>query len=269
MGEFRREKFDSDLSNLGDDKVEHDADISDEGGFLSHVEELRKRLIISMLAWLLGFIACYNFSQELFIFIAEPVKQVLPAGRSLVFIHATEPFFTYLKVSVVAGIIVALPIILWQVWSFVAPALYAGEKRLALPFVFCSCLCFGAGTYFGFTFVFPVVFKFLINFGMGSSDMEAMLSMAGYLSMSTRLLLAFGLVFELPIVIFFLARLGVVDYRWLARNRRYAYLVAFVIGAMLTPPDLFSQTSIALPFIILYEIGIWVARLFGKRPVSD
>jgi sec-independent protein translocase protein TatC len=104
---------------------------------------------------------------------------------------------------------------------------------------------------------------------MESFDIEAMLSMAGYLSMSMRLLLAFGLVFELPIVIFFLARLEVVDYRWLARNRRYAYLVAFVIGAMLTPPDLFSQTSIALPFIILYEIGIWVARLFGKRPVSD
>ncbi|MFO7830515.1 MAG: twin-arginine translocase subunit TatC [Desulfuromonadaceae bacterium] len=253
----------------GGDKTDNDADTPTESGFFSHMEELRKRLIIAMIACVIGFAACYNFSQELFLFIAEPVKQVLPEGRSLVFIHATEPFFTYLKVSAVAGVILALPVILWQVWGFVAPALYAGEKRLAVPFVLCSCLCFGVGTYFGFTFVFPVIFKFLISFGMGSGDMEAMLSMAGYLSMSIRLLLAFGLVFELPIVIFFLARMGIVDYRWLARNRRYAYLLAFVIGAMLTPPDLFSQTSIAMPFIILYEVGIWVARFFGKKPASD
>lgn len=233
--------------------------------FFSHMQELRRRLIIGVVAWLIAFMACYNYAELLFQFIAEPVRQALPDGSSLVFIHATEPFFTYLKVAAVAGLLVSLPVLLWQLWMFVAPALYPGEKRLAVPFVLSSCLCFAAGTYFGFTFVFPVIFTFLINYGIGVSDVKAMLSIGGYLSMSTRLLLAFGLVFELPIVIFFLARLGIVDYHWLARNRRYAFLLAFVVGAMLTPPDLFSQVSIALPFIVLYEVGVWVARFFGKK----
>jgi len=236
-----------------------------EQGLLSHLEELRRRLIISMLAWVTGFGVCYNFSQQLFLFVAQPVRDALPEGSSLVFIQATEPFFAYLKLSVMAGIIMVLPVILWQIWMFVAPALYPGEKRLVVPFVLCSCLCFACGTYFGFTFVFPVVFTFLVNFGIGAGEVEAMLSMGSYLSMAIRLLLAFGLVFELPIVIFFFARLGVVDYRWLARNRRYAFLLAFVFGALLTPPDIFSQISIALPFIALYEVGILTARLFGKK----
>lgn len=239
--------------------------------FFSHIQELRRRLIIGVVAWLVAFMVCYNYAEVLFQFIAEPVRQALPEGSSLVFIHATEPFFTYLKVAAVAGLVVSLPVLLWQLWMFVAPALYPGEKRLAVPFVLSSCLCFAAGTYFGFTFVFPVIFTFLINYGIGVSDVKAMLSIGGYLSMSTRLLLAFGLVFELPIVIFFLARLGIVDYHWLARNRRYAFLLAFVVGAMLTPPDLFSQVSIALPFIVLYEVGVWVARFFGKKkePETD
>lgn len=237
--------------------------------FFSHMRELRRRLIIGVVAWLVAFMVCYNYAELLFQFIAEPVRQALPEGSSLVFIHATEPFFTYLKVAAVAGLLVSLPVLLWQLWMFVAPALYPGEKRLAVPFVLSSCLCFAAGTYFGFTFVFPIIFTFLINYGIGVSDVKAMLSIGGYLSMSTRLLLAFGLVFELPIVIFFLARLGIVDYHWLARNRRYAFLLAFVVGAMLTPPDLFSQVSIALPFIVLYEVGVWVARFFGKKKEDE
>jgi len=161
-----------------------------------------------------------------------------------------------------------LPVILWQIWSFVAPGLYSKEKRFAVPFVVVSCLCFGAGTYFGFYFVFPTIFTFLIQFGTGSGDINAMLSMGAYLTLSTRLLFAFGLVFELPIVIFFLARMGVVDHKWLSQNRKYALLLAFVFGAILTPPDLFSQVSIALPFIVLYEVGIIAARLFGKKKLE-
>ncbi len=240
-----------------------------EQGFSSHLEELRRRLIICMLAWVGGFGLCYGFAQELFEFISLPVRASLPQGSSLVFIHATEPFFTFLKISAVAGFLLALPIVLWQIWAFVAPALYPGEKHLAIPFVLSGCACFGLGAYFGFTFVFPVIFTFLINLGLGAGGTEAMLSMGGYLAMSTRLLFAFGLVFELPIVIFFLARLGVVDHIWLGKNRRYAFVFAFVIGATLTPPDVFSQISIALPFILLYEVGIWVARIFCKKTPGD
>lgn len=237
--------------------------------FTSHLEELRKRLMIAAGAWIVAFLGCYSLAEQLFRLIADPVKAALPPGSSLVFINATEPFFTYLKIAAIAGLIVALPVILWQVWGFIAPGLYAHEKRLALPFVLSGCLCFGSGTYFGFVFVFPMIFAFLVQFGTATGEISAMLSMGSYLSLTSQLLLAFGLVFELPVVIFFLARMGVIDHHWLSRNRKYAILVAFIVGAILTPPDVFSQTALAVPFVILYEVGIIVARLFGKKKLVD
>ncbi len=238
--------------------------MSDEMPFMSHLEELRRCLVVSFIAWAIAFVACYAFSGEIFHFISEPVRRALPEGSSMVFISATEPFFTYLKIAAIAGLLAALPVILWQLWSFIAPGLYKHEKRYAVPFVVASFACFASGTYFGFTFVFPTIFNFLVTFGTTGGDMEAMLSIGSYLSLASKLLLAFGLVFELPIIIFFLARLGVVDHIWLKRNRKYALLLAFVVGAMLTPPDVLSQTALAIPFIILYEVGIIVARIFGK-----
>jgi sec-independent protein translocase protein TatC len=236
---------------------------------MSHLEELRRRLILAALAWGVGFLACYSVSERLFRFVAAPVRAALPAGSSLVFINATEPFFTYLKIAAVAGLLAALPVILWQAWRFVAPGLYANEKRLAIPFVLAGCLCFGAGAFFGFSYVFPVIFTFLVRFGTETGEISAMLSMGAYLNLSIRLLFSFGLVFELPVVIFFLARMGVVDHRWLATKRKYAIILAFVVGAILTPPDVFSQVSIALPFILLYEVGILVARVFGKKKDAE
>jgi len=235
---------------------------------MAHLEELRKRLTISAAAWFVAFLVCYSFAEKLFSYIAAPVKTALPEGSSLVFINATEPFFTYMKLGALAGFLVALPIIFWQIWAFIAPGLYSNEKRLAIPFVLASCLCFGVGTYFGFFFVFPRIFTFLIGFGLKGS-LAPMLSMGGYLSFATKLLFAFGVVFELPIIIFFLARIGIVDYKWLAAKRKYALVIGFVIGAILTPPDVFSQVALALPFVILYEIGIWVARFFGKKKTAD
>jgi len=231
---------------------------------MTHLEELRKRLILCGAAWLVAFIGCYSVSERIFHFIAEPVRSALPQGSSLVFIHATEPFFTYLKIGALAAVLATLPVILWQGWVFVAPGLYAREKRFVIPFVVSGCLCFGVGAYFGFRHVFPVIFTFLVNYGTGTGEISAMLSMGAYLSLSTRLLLSFGLVFELPVIVFFLARMGLVDAPWLASKRKYAIVMAFVFGAVLTPPDLFSQSAIAIPFVLLYEIGIWVARLFGK-----
>jgi sec-independent protein translocase protein TatC len=233
--------------------------------FTAHLEELRKRLIIAAAAWLIGFVVCYSFSEQLFQFISEPVRNALPKGSSLVFINAIEPFFTYLKIGAIAGLLVALPVIFWQIWAFVAPGLYSNEKKYAIPFVLASCFCFATGTYFGFVFVFPTIFTFLIKYGTGTGQITAMLSMGSYLSLSSKLLLAFGLVFELPIIIFFLARMGIVDHKWLSRNRKFALIIAFVVGAVLTPPDVFSQCSIAIPFVLLYEVGIWVAYIFGKK----
>ncbi|MEZ4483229.1 MAG: twin-arginine translocase subunit TatC [Syntrophotaleaceae bacterium] len=234
----------------------------DELPVTAHLEELRRRLMISAGTWLVAFVLCYTIAERLFQLIAGPVQEALPEGSSLVFISATEPFFAYLKIAALGGLLLALPVILWQLWLFVAPGLYGHEKRFAFPFVLSSCICFAAGTWFGFSLVFPMVFRFLVSFGIDGGA-QAMLSMGAYLALASKLLLAFGLVFELPIVIFFLARMGVVDHHWLARHRKYALLAAFVVGAILTPPDIFSQLSLAGPFIILYEVGILAARLFG------
>lgn len=237
--------------------------------FTAHLEELRKRLIIAAGAWILAFIGCYSFAEKLFLYVAEPVKRALPKGSSLVFLTATEPFFTYLKIAAVAAVLVSLPVILWQLWAFVGPGLYRHEKRFAIPFVLVSCLCFGVGTYFGFFYVFPAIFTFLIDYGTGIGGISAKLSMSSYLTLSVQMLLAFGLIFELPLVIFFLARMGVVDHKWLSKNRKYAILIAFIVGAVLTPPDIFSQAALAIPFILLYEVGIIAARLFGKKKTDE
>jgi sec-independent protein translocase protein TatC len=234
--------------------------------FTLHLEELRKRLMIAGGAWLLAFFVCYSFAEPLFLYLSNPLREALPEGSSLVFLTATEPFFTYLKIAAMAALVVSLPVILWQVWAFVAPGLHTQERRFGVAFVATSCLFFSAGTYFGFTFIFPLILSVLIKFGVGVGGISAMLSMDGYLSLALHLLLAFGLVFELPVVIVLLARLGVVDHLWLRQNRKYMVIVAFVFGAIFTPgPDVFSQCALAIPFVILYEGGILGARLFGRK----
>jgi sec-independent protein translocase protein TatC len=238
--------------------------------FTVHLEELRKRLIIAGGTWLITFFACYAFAERLFRYISEPVRAALPEGSSLVFITATEPFFTYMKIAALAALIVSLPVILWQLWAFVAPGLYAHEKRFAVSFVGASCLCFGAGSYFGFTYIFPTIFAMLIKFGIGGTDVSAMLSMGSYLSLAALMLLAFGLIAEVPIIILILSRMGVIDHLWLKRNRKYMVIVAFVFAAIVTPgPDVISQVSLAIPFIILYEVGIILARFFGKKKLVE
>ncbi|BCR03637.1 Sec-independent protein translocase protein TatC [Desulfuromonas versatilis] len=231
----------------------------------THLEELRKRLIIAGGSWLAAFFASYGFAEPMFRWVAGPVRAALPAQGSLVFLTATEPFFTYLKLAALAGLLAALPVILWQLWLFVAPGLYAHEKRLGLTFVVSGCCCFGAGAYFGFRYVFPTIFAVLIRFGLGAGGVTPMLSMDAYLGLAIKMLLAFGVVFELPVVISLLARMGVVDPPWLRRNRKYMLIVAFVFGALVTPgPDVISQCSVAIPFVLLYEVGILGARIFGR-----
>ena len=233
-----------------------------------HLEELRKRLMIAGGAWLVCFFACYSFAERLFRFIAAPVRAALPEGSSMVFINATEPFFTYLKIAALAGLLLALPIVFWQIWAFISPGLYNHEKKYILPFVIASTLCFGVGTYFGFFFVFPTIFTFLITFGTGTGDIDAMLSMGAYLSFSSKLLLAFGLVFELPIVIFFFARMGVVDHKWLSKNRKFALLIGFAVAAACGGINGLLVTKAKLPpFIVtlgtlsvFFALNLWYSE---------
>jgi len=238
---------------------------------MQHLEELRKRIVWAFGAWFVAFMVCYSYAEDMYLLISRPLRDALPAGTKLVFLTATEPFFAYLKIGAFAGLLVALPVIFWQLWGFIAPGLYAHEKRYVIPFVVLSSGCFIAGTAFGFIVAFPLMFGFLVQAGTAGGEVVPMLSMGSYLSLAGQMLLAFGITFELPIVIFFLARMGVVDYQLLARNRKYALLICFILGAIFSPPDVVSQTVLAVPMYILFEVGIWLAYFFGKKktPAED
>ena len=235
--------------------------------FTVHLEELRRRLVICFIAVGIGFLLCYAFKERIFEFLAIPIYASLPDDSSMIFIKVTEAFFTYLKVSILAAFFLALPLIFYQLWMFISPGLYAKEKKLVAPFVVFSTLFFITGSSFGYFVVFPFGFKFLMGFG--GEQLQAMPSMGEYLSFATKLLLAFGLVFELPLVSYFLSKAGLLTHRTLAKNRRYFIVVAFVAASALTPPDVVTQLLMAGPLIILFEISVLVARVFGKTPLTD
>jgi sec-independent protein translocase protein TatC len=235
--------------------------------FTAHLEELRKRLITCFVAAGVGFAICYGFKEKLFQILVQPLLRVMKTGETLIFTGLPEAFFTYLKVALLSGLMLAAPIIIYQFWMFVAPGLYNREKRLMLPVVFLSSLFFVGGALFGYFIVFPWGFKFFLGFA--DEHIRALPSMKEYLGFSAKLLLAFGLVFELPLVITFLAKLGLVSVDFLKKNRKYALLLFFAGAAILTPPDVVTQIMMALPLMLLYEISILGARIFGKQKIES
>jgi sec-independent protein translocase protein TatC len=235
--------------------------------FTAHLEELRKRLIVCFIAVGIGFVISYGFKEYLFQILVNPLVKVMQPGDSLIFTGLPEAFFTYLKVAFLAGLMLAAPVIIYEFWIFVAPGLYDKEKKLLLPIVFLSTFFFIGGALFGYFLVFPWGFKFFLGFA--TETIRPMPSMKEYLGFSAKLLLAFGLVFELPLVITFLARLGVVSVDFLKKNRKYALLLFFAGAAVLTPPDVVTQIMMALPLMLLYEIAIIGARIFGKKKMEE
>jgi sec-independent protein translocase protein TatC len=189
---------------------------------------------------------------------------MMPTGGSLIFTSVAEAFFTYMKVAFIAGLILTSPFILYQIWAFVAPGLYQKEKRYVVPFVLGGSLFFTMGVLFGYFVAIPIGFKFLL--GYATDFIKPMPSMKEYLSFSIKFLLAFGLVFEFPVVLVLLSRIGVIDAKMLARQRKYAILLIFVFAAVMTPPDLISQVLVALPLMGLYELSILLSKFFGKKP---
>jgi sec-independent protein translocase protein TatC len=234
--------------------------------FLGHLEELRSRLVASAIAVGIGFALCYAFSERLFLILASPLTSIMPEGDHLIFTSLPEMFFTYLKISLVSGLLVASPVVFYEMWMFVAPGLYRNEKRLVIPFVSISTVLFVGGSLFAYFIVFPFGFKFFLGFS--SEYVKALPSVKQYFSFSIKLLLAFGLVFELPVVIFFLTKLGLVTPAFLKKNRKYAILLIFIVSAILTPPDVITQFMMAVPLLTLYELGIMVAR-FAKPAKPD
>lgn len=231
--------------------------------FTSHLEELRSRLVKCVIAAIIGFLACYGFAEQLFDLLMAPLVHVLPPGGSLIYTGLPEGFFTYLKVAFLAGLFVVSPYVFFQIWAFIAPGLYESERKYMIPVALFSAMFFVCGAVFGYAVVFPFGFDFFMGFA--SEAITPMPSLKEYFSFSTKLLFAFGLVFELPLFIFFLARMGLVTARGLRSKQKYAILASFVVSAVLTPPDIISQVFMAGPLIVLYEIGIWVAQAFGKK----
>lgn len=234
---------------------------------LEHLEELRKRLLVSLAAMLVGFLLCWNWSKPIFAFLAKPLTQFLPDGEKLAFTGLVDPFMLYVKVAALAGVFVASPVILHQVWLFLSPALYRHERKIATLFIWVTTVFFVLGGYFGYAVAFPMVCKFLLDVGR---DFRQVITINEYFSMASKVILGLGLVFELPVIILFLARLGVVTYRMLLRYFRYAVLTVFIIAAIITPtPDIATQSVFALPMIALYLFGVLVAWIFGKRPEAS
>lgn len=236
---------------------------------VAHLRELRRCLVISAIAVFVGFAVCYNYSVELYAILKRPLVSAMPPGEQyMVFSSVVEPFFLYMKVGFIGGIISASPVILSQIWAFVAPGLKRGERRWFVLLVTGSTILFVSGTLFAYFIVLPYGFKYLLSFS--NDELKPFLSISEYFSMVTKLLLAFGLIFQTPLVILVLARLGIVHARQLLSWWRYAIVGILIVAAVLTPtPDVFNQMLMAGPLLLLYALGIILAGLFGKKKVGD
>jgi sec-independent protein translocase protein TatC len=220
--------------------------------FTDHLDELRHRLIISVVGIGLGFAVSYGFSQQLLLLLQRPMP------TRLVFIAPTEAFFVNLKVAFYAGLFLSVPLLLFQVWKFVAPGLYEHERRYSFPFLVASTVLFLIGGLFAYVVILPIALHFLI--AQGGELWKPNITLSNYLAFCMRLILAAGLLFELPVLMYFLAKVGVVTPEFLIKNRKYAVLVAFILSAILTPPDVFSQVLLAVPLFLLFEVSIFVAK---------
>lgn len=233
--------------------------------FTEHLNELRIRLVRCIIGAFVGFLVCYGFAEQLFELLMKPLMDLLqPTGGALIYTGLPEAFFTHLKVAAIAGVFVASPYIFYQLWMFIAPGLYEGERKYMIPVAFFSALCFVLGALFGYYVVFPYGFQFFL--GYATEFIKPMPSVKEYFSFSTSMLFAFGFIFELPLFMFFLSVMGIVTHKTLRKYRKFAILGNFVVAAILTPPDVVSQCLMAGPLCVLYEIGIWVAYIFGKKP---
>jgi sec-independent protein translocase protein TatC len=230
--------------------------------FLEHLEELRRRIIYSAIAVVVGFFLCWNYADRIYGLMQRPIMQALKRNgmaEKLVYLSPTEPFNLYLKIALLAGLFVASPFVLYQVWLFISPGLYRHEKRYVLPFMFSTVFLFLAGGYFGYTLVYPGALNFLIEYG---KQFQPMITIGEYTDLFLTIIIGLGVIFEMPILVFFLSLMGIVSAGWMWRNLRYAILAIFVIAAIITPTtDILNMCIFAAPMIGLYLVSIAVAFL--------
>ncbi|BCD61963.1 MULTISPECIES: twin-arginine translocase subunit TatC [Nitratiruptor] len=232
-----------------------------------HLAELRKRLLISIATIFVMFVISFGFWEHILDWMIMPLKEALPPGSNVIFTKVGEAFFTALKVSFFAALIFSLPVIFWQLWLFIAPGLYEHEKKFVLPFVISATTMFVLGALFAYYVVFPFGFSYLINFG--SQLFTALPSIGEYVGFFTKLMFGFGLAFELPVITFFLASLGLVTDESLKSFFKYAIIIIFAVAALLTPPDVLSQLLMAGPLVILYGVSIIIARIINPASKNE
>jgi sec-independent protein translocase protein TatC len=232
--------------------------------FLDHLDELRRRIIAALIAVCVGCLIAFTFVNSIYAFIMKPLWQMLPPGSKLVWTEPTEAFMLYLKMALLAGIIMAAPVILWQVWLFISPGLYAREKKIAVPFIVLGSVGFVLGAASSHYLLFPVTWKFLASFT--NEYTMFMPKIDSIFSLYAKMMLGMGLIFQMPTLVYFFARLGLVTARFLLRQFKYAVLIIFIIAAVITPTgDPMTQTIFAAPMIFLYLVSIVIAWLFGKK----
>jgi sec-independent protein translocase protein TatC len=247
--------------------MDNDKPEEDKMPLVSHLEELKTRLMRILVVVGIGFGACYLIKDWTFKIITQPLVDAMPAQSSMIFTGLPEAFFIHMKIAFFASLLLTAPYTLFEIWRFISPGLYHNEKKHVLPFIFFSTLLFAGGVLFGYFIALPPAFAFFVSF---STDfLKPMISFREYLSLTLTFLLAFGLCFEMPVFMFFLAKLGIVNAKMLAKQRRYAILVIFIVAAILTPsPDAVSQILMAIPLMILYEISIIVVKFARKKKPS-
>ncbi|NOY52032.1 MAG: twin-arginine translocase subunit TatC [Deltaproteobacteria bacterium] len=226
-----------------------------------HLEELRSRLLKIVTAILVGTIVAYFFRHQVLAFLEVPIKKALK-DNPLRFFSLMEPFIVHIKVAVYTGIFFSVPVILYQVWMFVSPGLLEKEKKYILPFIFMGSIFFLLGASLCYFIILPYGTEFFINF---DKTLQSTINIAGYINFCTRLILAFGIVFQLPLVLLLLSKIGLISSKTLSGYRKYAYILFFIIGAILTPPDPFTQILMATPLVCMYELSIFLTRVFGKK----
>lgn len=247
-----------------EDEDEEGAEDDVNMGLLGHMSELRRRLLRIVIILLLGWIGLFCVAEPMYSFFSAPLQAALPPGSKMIYTSPQGMFFTYLKIAAIASLFCTSPLTFYQVWAFVAPGLYREEKRALLPLAFCSSILFVGGAAFCFYLVFPIAFKFFMGFA--TAEIQPMISVEEYLSFALKILIAFGIVFEMPLFSFFLARFGILSPQFMKKSRPYAIILIFVAAAILTPPDVISQILMAIPMLILYEISIYVcAAAYNKE----
>ncbi len=236
--------------------------------FLEHLEELRRRILYCILALVVSCLVIYLvFREPLVKYFLLPMEEAINGKGNFQFTAPPEGFLFALKISFLAGVFLASPVLFYQFWRFVAPGLYRSEKRYLFPFIFFSTIFFIGGAVFGYLVVFPIGFQFFARFTFHGVEINPRLS--DYFSFATKMLFAFGLVFELPLIAIFFARIGLIDHRFMNRNRKYALILIFTLGAIFTPPDVISQLLLALPLWFLYELSVLLVWLFQPSRKSE